>query len=85
MTRLLGCLSASFVYITEYDIGLANDEEQRRVMESQFTMFWNHPEVKGITLWGYIVGSTWRANTGIQQPSGAMRPAMTWLMGFLGR
>jgi endo-1,4-beta-xylanase len=48
-------------------------------------MYWNHPSVKGITLWGYIVGSTWRNNTGIQQPNGTMRPAMTWLMDFLGR
>ncbi|WP_437292593.1 endo-1,4-beta-xylanase [Sorangium sp. So ce426] len=73
------------VYITEYDIGIANDEEQRRVMQEQFTMFWNHPSVPGITLWGYIVGSTWRANTGLQQSNGTMRPAMTWLMDFLDR
>ncbi|HTN90007.1 MAG TPA: endo-1,4-beta-xylanase, partial [Sorangium sp.] len=73
------------VYITEYDIGIADDNQQKRVMEEQFTMFWNHPSVKGITLWGYIVGATWRDNTGLQQPSGAMRPAMSWLMSFLGR
>jgi endo-1,4-beta-xylanase len=48
-------------------------------------MYWDHQSVKGITLWGYIVGSTWRTNIGIQQPSGTMRPAMTWLMSFLGR
>ncbi|AUX32317.1 MULTISPECIES: endo-1,4-beta-xylanase [Sorangium] len=73
------------VYITEYDIGLADDEEQRRVMEEQFTMFYNHPAVKGITLWGYVVGSTWRDNTGLLHPDGTMRPAMAWLMDFLGR
>ncbi|WP_437338833.1 endo-1,4-beta-xylanase [Sorangium sp. So ce394] len=73
------------VYITEYDISLADDEEQRRVMEEQFTMFYNHPAVKGITLWGYVVGSTWRDNTGLLHPDGTMRPAMAWLMEFLGR
>ena len=73
------------VYITEYDIGIADDSMQEQVMQDQITMYWNDDNVKGITLWGYIVGSTWRANTGIQQPSGAMRPAMTWLMQFLGR
>ena len=73
------------VYITEYDIGIADDNMQKTVMQDQITMYFNHPSVKGVTLWGYIVGSTWRANTGIQQPSGAMRPAMTWLMTFLGR
>jgi endo-1,4-beta-xylanase len=73
------------VYITEYDIGIADDNMQKMVMQDQITMYFNDDNVKGVTLWGYIVGSTWRANTGIQQPSGAMRPAMTWLMQFLGR
>ncbi|WP_437691433.1 endo-1,4-beta-xylanase [Sorangium sp. So ce176] len=73
------------VYITEYDIGIADDNQQKRVMEEQFTMFWNHPAVPGITLWGYIVGTTWRDNTGIQHPDERMRPAMQWLMDFLGR
>ena len=73
------------VYITEYDIDLADDNQQRNVMESQITMFWNHSNVRGITLWGYIVGSTWRPNTGLMNSSGTMRPAMTWLTGFLGR
>ncbi|WP_437820098.1 endo-1,4-beta-xylanase [Sorangium sp. So ce1078] len=73
------------VYITEYDIGLATDSSQREVMEEQFTMFYNHSAVKGITLWGYVVGSTWRDNTGLLHPDGTMRPAMAWLMDFLGR
>ncbi|AUX37125.1 MULTISPECIES: RICIN domain-containing protein [Sorangium] len=73
------------VYITEYDIGIADDNRQRQVMEEQFKMFWNHPAVPGITLWGYIVGATWRDNTGLQHSNGTMRPAMSWLMGFLGR
>ncbi|WP_437825622.1 endo-1,4-beta-xylanase [Sorangium sp. So ce1153] len=73
------------VYITEYDIGIADDNQQKRVMEEQFTMFWNHPAVPGITLWGYIVGATWRDNTGLQRQDGTMRPAMQWLMEFLDR
>ncbi len=73
------------VYITEYDLGIADDNQQKNVMQSQFTMFWNNKNVKGITIWGYIVGSTWRANTGLMNSNGTMRPAMTWLMDFLGR
>ncbi|WP_438037806.1 hypothetical protein [Sorangium sp. So ce128] len=64
---------------------LADDDEQRRVMEEQFTMLYNHSAVKGITFFGYIVGSTWLDNTGLMHPDGAMRPAMAWLMDFLGR
>lgn len=73
------------VYVTEYDINLADDEQQRAVMAEQFTMFWNNPHIKGITLWGYIYGQTWQANTGLMQSDGTMRPAMTWLQSFLGR
>jgi endo-1,4-beta-xylanase len=73
------------VYITEYDINVADDTQQMTIMRDQFTMFWEDPNVRGITFWGYIVGSTWRPNTGLQQTSGTMRPAMAWLMTFLGR
>ena len=54
-------------------------------MQSQFTMFWNDPNVKGVTLWGYIDGRPGRPNTGLMTSSGTMRPAMTWLMEFLNR
>jgi endo-1,4-beta-xylanase len=73
------------VYITEFDIGLADDEQQRAQYADYFTMFWDDPNVKGMTLWGYITGATWRANTGIMSSDGTMRPAMTWLMDFLKR
>ena len=73
------------VYITEYDLNIADDAEQARVMQDQFTMFWQNPNIKGITLWGYVFGSTWQANTGLIQSDGTKRPAMTWLMDFLGR
>ncbi|HEX7476586.1 MAG TPA: endo-1,4-beta-xylanase [Polyangiales bacterium] len=73
------------VYISEYDIDLADDAKQRDVMESQITMFWNDDHIKGITLWGYIQGQTWLANSGLMSSSGQKRPAMTWLMGFLKR
>jgi endo-1,4-beta-xylanase len=52
-------------------------------MQSEFTMFWNDSNVKGITLWGYIVGATWETNSGLMTSSGTMRPAMSWLVNFL--
>jgi endo-1,4-beta-xylanase len=73
------------VYISEYDLNIADDNQQKNVMQSQFTMFWNDKNVAGITLWGYIVGSTWVANSGLITSSGTKRPAMTWLLDFLGR
>jgi len=71
------------VYITEFDINVADDNQQASIMQSLFTMFWNDSNVKGITLWGYVQGATWQANTGLITSSGTMRPAMTWLTNFL--
>lgn len=71
------------VYITELDINLANDAQQKQVMQTMMTMFWNHPSVKGITLWGYVSGATWVANSGLMSVSGVPRPALTWLLDFM--
>lgn len=71
------------VYITEYDLDLADDAQQRQVMEAQFSMFWKHPNVKGITLWGYVSGATWRPNTGLMSEAGSPRPALSWLLEYL--
>jgi GH35 family endo-1,4-beta-xylanase len=73
------------IYITEYDVSLADDQAQLRVMKEQFTLFYNHPSVVGITLWGYVQGKTWVPSSGLISDTGTFRPAMTWLMNFLKR
>lgn len=87
MKGLLDKLAATGlpIYISEYDIDQANDAEQLRVMQSQFPMFWSHPAVAGITLWGYVSGATWKPNTGLLSASGQPRPALRWLMQYLER
>ena len=72
------------IYISEYDIDEGDDTRQQQIMEQQFTFFYNEPRVAGITVWGYIHGATWRTDTGLIR-NGQPRPAMTWLMNFLGR
>ncbi|MBN1600421.1 MAG: endo-1,4-beta-xylanase [Chitinispirillaceae bacterium] len=71
------------IFVTEYDIGESNDARQKQIMQEQFTMFWNHPKIPGITYWGYIVGRTWRSGTGLLNDGGAERPALTWLVDFV--
>lgn len=73
------------IYISEYDIEKTNDQEQLAVMREQFPLFYHHPSVAGITLWGYVAGATWRDGTGLIQSNGTARPAMTWLMDYLSR
>jgi flagellar hook assembly protein FlgD len=45
-------------------------------------VYWNHPAVAGITLWGYVEGATWAEGTGILNSNGTERSAMTWLKEF---
>ncbi len=71
------------IYVSEYDINKASDSEQLSIMQSQFPVFYEHPSVVGITLWGYVHGTTWRDNTGLIYSGGTQRPAMTWLMNYL--
>jgi GH35 family endo-1,4-beta-xylanase len=70
------------MYITEYD-SKGTDEEQLKNYQAQFPVFYNHPHIKGITLWGYVVGKTWVSGTGLIQDDGSPRPAMTWLMDYI--
>ncbi len=71
------------IFITEYDIGIADDNKQKQVISDQFTMFWNHPKVAGITYWGYLNGSTWVQNTGLLNTNGTPRPSITWMTSFV--
>jgi len=46
-------------------------------------VYWNHPAVAGITLWGYVEGATWSEGTGLLNSSGTERSAMTWLKSYM--
>lgn len=75
------------IYISEYDVedlGMG-DNYQREVFQEQFPVFYEHPNVVGVTLWGYVVGTTWRDGTGLIHSNGAHRPSMDWLMEYLGK
>jgi endo-1,4-beta-xylanase len=72
------------IYITEYDIGEANDATQLATYKAQIPIFRNTAAVHGVTIWGWINGRTWVANTGLVNGT-TPRSAMTWLMGELGR
>ncbi len=74
------------LYISEYDIEAPNnDAHQLAMFQDQFPVFYEHPNVVGVTLWGYVVGATWRDGTGLIYDDGRQRPAMEWLMNYLGR
>ncbi|HNY32401.1 MAG TPA: endo-1,4-beta-xylanase [Fibrobacteria bacterium] len=71
------------LHITEFDIALSNDTLQDSAMRSIFPLFWNHPRVAGVTLWGYEVGKTWREGTGLIRADGTERLALVWLKDYV--
>jgi hypothetical protein len=72
------------IYVTEYDVDRSNDNQQLQIYQTQFPIFWEHPAVQGVTLWGYIQGQIWKTNAYLIRYNGSERPAMTWLQEYVG-
>jgi endo-1,4-beta-xylanase len=72
------------IYVSEFDIALADDNQQLGYYQQYIPYFRSADYIRGITLWGWIDGATWIPNTGLVK-SGVPRPAMSWLMQTLGR
>lgn len=72
------------MFISEYDIASNDDQDQKNCYSQQIPYFMENEHVAGITIWGYIYGSTWTSggNSGIIR-NGQDRPAMTWLKEYL--
>lgn len=72
------------IYLTEMDIDGATDLAQLKEMQRVFTVFWEHPGVKGITMWGFRPGM-WRTDQGayLVTPTGQDRPALTWMKAYV--
>jgi GH35 family endo-1,4-beta-xylanase len=73
------------IYISELDIRSTSDTTQQQLLEERFTSFWNHPCVAGVTFWGYKQGQLWHQDAYLLSYTGAERPALSWLMDYLGR
>ncbi len=73
------------VYVTELDLKgqPASEENQLRAYRNIFPVFWGHPAVAGITLWGYVDGAIWQANAGLLRSNGTKKPAMEWLEEYM--
>jgi GH35 family endo-1,4-beta-xylanase len=78
------------LYATELDIDgppaetPQGDTIQLRQYQRIFPLFWEHPAVKGITLWGFRPGQ-WRTAEGapLVYANGAEKAAMVWLKQYL--
>jgi endo-1,4-beta-xylanase len=72
------------LYVTEMDIDGPTDATQLNEYKKVFPVLWEHPAVKGITLWGFRTGM-WRTDEKayLINPDGTERPAMTWLREYI--
>lgn len=73
------------IYISEYTVNTSSDATQLQNYETQFPVFWNDPDVKGVTLWGYIQGEVWSQTPDcyLISSSGTERPALQWLVTYV--
>ena len=72
------------MYITEYDIGTADDNKQLKKYQEQIPLMWEADYCAGITLWGWIYGKTWvtDGNSGLIKNK-KERPALEWLREYM--
>jgi endo-1,4-beta-xylanase len=71
------------LYSTEFDMA-GNDEEQLNFYKNIFPIIWEHPAIKGVTLWGWT--SSWlpaRLGDGRLMVNGQERPALKWLREYV--
>ena len=68
------------IYITQYDVGDKDDYFQEKCYKEHIPVLMETEYVAGITLWGYVYGTTWvtEGNSGLIK-DGVERKAMTWL------
>jgi endo-1,4-beta-xylanase len=72
------------IYVTELDIDGPKDEVQLQDYRRIFPMFWEHPAVRGVTLWGFRP-PVWRNAQGayLVRQDGTERPALEWLRQYV--
>ncbi len=72
------------IYVTEMDIDGPTDAKQLEDYRRVFPVFWEHPGVAGVTLWGFRPG-LWRhqERAFLINPNGSERPALLWLRGYI--
>jgi len=72
------------IYVTELDVDGTDDMVQLERYQRVFPAFWEHPDVQGITLWGYRPGM-WRTDQGaiLIESDGTERPSIMWLRAYV--
>lgn len=72
------------IQVCEMDVDGKEDQTQLDEYRRIFPLFWEHPSVEGITLWGWRRG-LWRDDFGayLLDDRGAPRPALEWMRTYV--
>ena len=81
MSANFGSLAATGLplYVSELDLNFADDARQANRMKDLFSMFWSHPQVLGVTHWGYRQANMWQADAYLVRNDGSSRPALDFI------
>jgi endo-1,4-beta-xylanase len=72
------------IYSSEMDI-IGSDTIQLNDYKNIFPIFWKHPAVVGVTLWGWLQGYTWADSSFLIRKNGIERPSLKWLREYVSR
>ncbi len=83
MTNALTTLSEAGlpIYVTEMYVKNTNLTDQRDTFASLFPVVWEHPNVQGVTLWGYRYQQSFE-EADLLLDNNEPSPAMQWLMDY---
>ena len=68
------------IHVTEMDIEIADDTQHRNKYAELFPVFWEHPAVVGVTLWGYR--NSWLSDDALMIRDNQPRPALEWIESY---
>ena len=77
------------IYISELDLDAESsnpDNKQLTRYQTLFPVMWEHPDVAGITLWGYVKDHMWRESAYLvygEDIGANERPAMQWIKNYI--
>lgn len=79
------------IYISEMDLGdntgddtaPYDDNLQLQKYQQIFTIFWQHPSVVGVTLWGSLEGRMWQKTCHLINSDNTWRPALEWMADYI--
>jgi endo-1,4-beta-xylanase len=58
------------IHITEFDLDIADDTQHLNRFKTLFPIFYEYPQIQGVTVWGYLKGRTYKSTTWLYDPNG---------------